>query len=151
MKTVRILLVVLAITVMSAGIAFISQAGDTPGNPEKEKAVSKEPQSGGKATLKIKTGSGNQIGIDLINSVPVRGVQFTITGVKVTEVRTTSRTAGFLAKFSEETGIVIIVSTAADEIAPGKGIIAEIVGKKVPGSDISLSGIKLADRNRQLL
>ena len=179
MKTVKIILLVLMVAAISAGGSFVSRAGDAPENPgeekatlkintgpgisvctktekvpakpQAEKAVQKESQSEKKATLKVKTGSGDQIGIDLTNSVPVRGVQFTVSGVKMTEVRTTSRTAGFLAKFNDETGVVIIVSTAADEIAPGEGLIAEIIGKKVPGSDISLSGVKLADTNRQLL
>jgi hypothetical protein len=56
-----------------------------------------------------------------------------------------------LAKFNEETGIVIIVSTAGDEIAPGKGPVAEVIGEKIPGEEPSLSQVMLADTNRQLL
>ena len=94
------------------------------------------------ATLKIVEGSGNTIGIELMNNIYVRGVQFTIEGVKVTEIRTTSRTTGFLTKFNEESGIVIMVSTAGDKIAPGTGLIAEIVSDK--GGSANLSGIKIA-------
>lgn len=78
--------------------------------------------------------------VELRNDIPVRALQFTLTGVKITEVRTTSRTKGFLAKFNEQNGKVIILSTAAEEIAPGKGVVAEIACDK-PAS------AKLADVN----
>jgi hypothetical protein len=94
------------------------------------------------ATLKIVEGAGNTVGIDLANNVPVRGVQFAIEGVQMTEVRTTSRTAGFLADFNKESGIVIMASTSGDNIAPGTGLIAEIICDK--GGSASLSGIKIA-------
>jgi len=94
------------------------------------------------ATLQIVTGSGNVLGIDLTNNAPVRGVQFTIGGVKMTEVYITSRAAGFLADFNKESGKVIIVSTPGDKIAPGTGLIEEVTCDKV-GSAI-LSGIKIA-------
>lgn len=93
------------------------------------------------ATLKIVAGSGNVLGIDLTNNVPIRGVQFTIEGVKMTDVRTTSRTAGFLAEFNKEAGIVIMVSTSGGKIAPGTGLIAEIISDK--GGSANLSGIKI--------
>ncbi len=95
------------------------------------------------ATLKIVGGSGNVLGIDLTNNVPVRGVQFTIEGVKMTDVRTTSRTAGFLAEFNKESGIVIMVSTSGGKIVPGTGLIAEIISDK--GVSANLSGIKIAN------
>ena len=94
------------------------------------------------ATLKIVEGSGNTIGIELMNNIPVGGVQFTIEGVKMTEIRTTSRTTGVLADFNKESGIVIMVSTSGDKIAPGTGLIAEIVSDK--GGSANLSGIKIA-------
>jgi len=94
------------------------------------------------ATLKIVAGSGNVLGIDLTNNVPVGGVQFTIEGVKMTDVRTTSRTAGFLAEFNKESGMVIIVSTSGGKIAPGTGLIAEIISDK--GGSANLLGIKIA-------
>ena len=94
------------------------------------------------ATLKIVEGSGNTVGIDLTNTIPVRGVQFTIEGAKITEVRPTSRIKGFLAEFNKESGIVIIVSTSGDKIAPGTGLIAEVKYDK--GGSASLSGIKIA-------
>ena len=94
------------------------------------------------ATLRIVKGSENIAGIDLTNTIPVRGVQFTIEGTKITAVRVTSRTAGFLADFNKESGKVIIVSISGDTIAPGTGLIAEVTCDKV-GSAI-LSGIKIA-------
>ena len=77
----------------------------------------------------------------LNNDVPVRGVQFTVEAVKVTEVHTTERTAGFLAKFNEKNGMVLMVSASNDVITPGKGPIAEIICDK-PG-DAKLSGVKI--------
>ena len=94
------------------------------------------------ATLKIVEGSGNTVGIDLTNNVHVRGVQFTIEGAKITEVRPTSRIKGFLAEFNKESGIVIIVSMSGNTIAPGTGLIAEVIYNK--GGSASLSGIKIA-------
>ena len=94
------------------------------------------------ATLKIVAGSENVFGIDLNNNVPVRGAQFTIEGVKITEVRTTTRTEGFLAKFNKESGIVIMISTSGGKVAPGTGLIAEIIGDQKGSA--SLSKIKIA-------
>lgn len=165
MKRVYILLVVLVVFPLSFGVRPVVQAGEAPVKapkekavPEKaepaptEKAVSKkkaEPEK--KATLTLKPGEKNIFGIDLKNSIPVRGIQFTLSGLKMTEVRTASRTSGFLAKFNEETGIVILVSTAADEIAPGKGPVLKILGEKVPDAEVSLSKIMIADRDRKLI
>jgi hypothetical protein len=131
------------------GVSVSAPKGEKPAQPRKEKATPPEAQAEKKATLKVKNGSGNTIGIDLINSVPIRGVQFTISGVTMTEVRTTSRTEGFLAKFNEETGIVILVSTAADEIPPGKGSVLDVIGEKVPGSTVSLTRIMIVDKDRK--
>ena len=69
----------------------------------------------------------DMVGIDLTNTVPVRGVQFTIEGVELADVLTTSRSEDFMASFNEENGKVLIVSLAGDEIAPGEGLIAEIL------------------------
>ena len=69
----------------------------------------------------------DMVGIDLTNTVPVRGVQFTIEGVAITDVLTTSRSEDFMASFNEENGRVLMVSLAGDEIASGEGLIAEIL------------------------
>ena len=69
----------------------------------------------------------DMVGIDLRNTVPVRGVQFTIEGVELADVLTTSRSEDFMASFNEENGRILIVSFAGDEIAPGEGLIAEIL------------------------
>lgn len=95
------------------------------------------------ATLKIANGSGNTVGIDLTNKVPVGGVQFTVKRVKINEVRTTSRTAGFSAAFDKESGKVILVPSSGNEIAIGTGLIAEIICDNKGGFAI-LSGIKIA-------
>ena len=117
--------------------------------PAKSPAVEAQPEK--KAVLSLGKASKNKVVIDLVNSVPVRGVQFTLSGVKMTEVRAVSRTTGFFVKFNEETGIVILASTTGDELGPGKGPIAEVVFEKVPGSEASVSSIMLVDRDRQLL
>jgi len=93
------------------------------------------------STLKIVASSGNTVGVDLTNKVPVKGVQFTIEGVKVTEVRTTSRTEGFLAEFNEKNGRVILLSFSGDKIDQGTGPIAEIICGE--GASARLSGIKI--------
>ncbi len=95
------------------------------------------------ATLKIVAGSGNVLGIDLTNNVPVGGVQFTIEGVQLNEVRATSRITGFLVDFNRESGIVIIISASGGKIVPGTGLIAEIISDK--GGSANVSGIKIAN------
>lgn len=84
--------------------------------------------------------------VELKNDIPVRAVQFALTGVKITEIRTTPRSKGFLAKFNEQNGKVIILSTAADEIAPGKGVIAEVVCDK-PAS-AKLAEVKIVGKKQ---
>ena len=149
MRRVRALVVMFCFFTVSAGVWCLVEAEDT--SPKKKEAVAGEPHAEKKATLSLKAVADNKIKLELVNSVPVRGIQCTIRGVRLREVRTTTRTAGFFAKFNEETGIVIIVSTAGDEIAPGKGPVAEVIGEKIPGEEPSLSQVMLADTNRQLL
>ena len=110
------------------------EAGSTPQNPMK--LESKD------AKLKIVPGKENLIGIELENTVPIRGVQCTLKGAKISEIRTTERTKGYLTKFNEATGILILVDMSGKKIPPGKGTIAEVVCDN-PGS-ASLSDIKLA-------
>jgi len=93
------------------------------------------------AILKLVEVSGNILGIDLTNDVPVKGVQFTLEGPKITEVRTTSRTEGFSPSFNEENGRVILLSLSGGEITTGKGLIAEILFDN--GGSASLSEIKI--------
>ena len=95
----------------------------------------------GDATIKIVEGSGNVLGIELTNKVPIRGVQFIIEGVQASEVHTTSRTKGFLADFNKESGKVVILSISGDKISSGTGTIAEVVCAKKDSA--SLSDIKL--------
>ena len=95
----------------------------------------------GEPTLTVEATSTGIANLKLENEIPVMGIQFTLTGVQITEVRTTDRTKGFLAKFNEQNGKVIILSTAGDRVAPGKGAVAEIVCDK-PGSAV-LSEVKI--------
>jgi len=95
----------------------------------------------GEAVLKVAAGSEKSASVEMASTVPVRGVQFTVSGVKMTEVRTTDRTAGFLAKFNEANGMVILLSTSQMTIPPGKGAIAEIICDKP--AEASLSGTKI--------
>ena len=95
------------------------------------------------AILKLVEVSGNILGIDLTNDVPVQGVQFTLEGPKITEVRTTSRTEGFSPSFNEENGRVILISLSGSKITTGKGLIAEILCDD--GGSASLSEIKIVE------
>ena len=84
-----------------------------------------EPQQN--VSLQLVEISEDMVGIDLSNTVPVRGVQFTIGGVEIADVLTTSRSDDFFASFKEENGRVIMLSLGGNEIAPGEGLIAEIL------------------------
>jgi hypothetical protein len=114
-----------------------TEAGKKVEKASQAPAVEKDEES----TLKIVAGSGNTVGVDLTNKVPVKGVQFTIEGVKVTEVRTTSRAEGFLAEFNEKNGRVILLSFSGNKIDQGTGPIAEIICDE--GASARLSGIKI--------
>jgi hypothetical protein len=94
------------------------------------------------AKLKIVAGEGSVIGLDLENTVPIRGVQCALNGAKISEIRTTERTKGYLTKFNEATGIIILVDMSGKKIPPGKGPIAEVVCDNARSA--SLSEIKLA-------
>lgn len=151
-RRIPFLLVLFVAFSVSTGFRDVLQAGEAAVKAPADQAVSEQQsQPERKATLAIKPGEKNSYGIDLENSVPVRGIQFTVVGLKMTEVRTSSRTPGFLAKFNEETGIVILVSTVADEIAPGKGPVLTLMGEKVPDAEVSLSKVMIADTERKLI
>lgn len=104
--------------------------GEVPGDGTGEEQPgdddqSEEPQQD--ASLQLVALSEDMAGIDLTNTFPVRGVQFTIQGVALADVLTTSRSEDFLASFNQENGRVLIVSLDGDEIPPGEGLIAEIL------------------------
>jgi hypothetical protein len=101
-----------------------AEAAKPPAKPSEAGKPAKEP------SLKVTSRGKNAVTLELQNEVPVRALQFTVTEAKITEVRTTGRTKGFLAKFNEQNGKVIILSTAGEEIASGKGAITEIVCDK---------------------
>ena len=93
------------------------------------------------ATLKIVTVSETILGLELTNRVPIRGMQFTLQDADISEIRTTTRSKGFLTDFNKEAGKVVILSASGDKIAVGSGLIAELVCDKIGSA--SLSEIKL--------
>lgn len=95
----------------------------------------------GESSLSVVAGEKGFATVKLLNEAPVRAVQFDLTGVKITQVRTTDRTKGFMTKFNEQNGKVILLSTAGEEISPGKGAVLEIACDK-PGAAV-LSGVKI--------
>lgn len=98
---------------------------DEPPADEIDEDQPEEPQPD--ISLQLVDIGEDMAGIDLTNTVPVRGVQFTIEGVAIADVLTTSRSEEFMASFNEENGKVLVVSLSGDEIAPGEGLIAEIL------------------------
>ena len=97
---------------------------DQPEEPQQPQEPQQPEQN---ISLQLVDIAEDMVGIDLMNTVPVRGVQFTIEGVAIADVLTTSRSEDFMASFNEESGKVLIVSLAGDEIVPGEGLIAEIL------------------------
>ena len=100
-------------------------------------------EKGETSSLTLEAGSGDASHLELDNLSSVRGVQFKIKGAKPVEVRTTSRTEGFFAQFNKDNGTVILLSIAGNEIAPGKGPIAEIVCSGAGSA--SLSEVKIVE------
>ena len=123
-RIVRLHLIVVVVLVTAMALPFLSHAGEP--------------------SLTVAVASKDFATIKLQNEIPVMGIQFTLTGVKITEIRTTDRTKGFLAKFNEQNGKVIILSTAGDKVAPGNGAVAEIICDK-PGSAV-LSEVKIVGK-----
>jgi hypothetical protein len=151
-KMARGILLVLLVVLMGVGFSLVAHAGEATGKPQtqsEKSAPALEPQPEKKAMLDLKMSSEKTVAVELTNSVPVRGVQFIVSGVNITEVRATKRTTGFLTKFNEKNGAVIVISTSEERIAPGKGSIAEIVCDK-PGS-AKLSEVRMAGSNREPL
>jgi hypothetical protein len=150
MKISNILITLLTLfLILAIPFACRGEKGVIKIKPKKEEAAKVKSTSEDKVSLTIGASSGNMFSIDLTNGVPVRGLQFTIEGVKITEIQTTARAAGFITKFNEKNGAVILVSSSGDSIAPGKGPVAEVVCDK-PGS-ATLSGVKIAGNQRQQL
>ena len=115
---------------------------ETPKEQPKAKYVNRMKADSKDASLKLVAGDKNVHKINLENSIPIRGVQFVLEGVEITNVNNTERTKGYLANFNAESGAVIIVHTSGGKIEAGKGSIAEIVC--VERGSPTLSDIKLA-------
>ena len=155
-----LILILLSIFIFGPGCkqAQQEQASPQDKNPVQEQSQKKyvpmpEKEAGNKtqnplqleskdAKLKIVAGEGNVIDLELESTVPIRGVQCALKGTKISEIRTTERTKGYLTKFNEATGILILVDMSGKKIPPGTGPIAEIVCDNP--SSASLSDIKLA-------
>jgi len=97
------------------------------------------------ATLKAVPKSDTLLEMHLANKGPINGLQFTLTGVSITSVRTTSRTAAFMSKFNAANGRVIMISVSQTPIPPGDGPILEVIGEKARTA--KLSDIKLIKSN----
>ena len=85
-----------------------------------------KPEEGPPPTLQVVSSGGESTSIGLNNEVPVRGVQFNLSGVTPSEVRTTPRTEGFLVTHNNNK--VILVSISGKTIPPGSGPVVEVVG-----------------------
>jgi len=78
--------------------------------------------------------SSTGVYIDLVNTCPVRGVQFYITPPEDFGVETTRRTEGFLVTYNNRDGAVIILSLEGNKISPGMGSIVKITCDGVCGA-----------------
>jgi hypothetical protein len=119
----------------------VEESGEKVEKTVRKKQIQIEAAGSEDATLTIVPGSDTTLGIELTNSVPIRGVQFTLEGADMSEIRTTSRSKDFLADFNREAGKVVILSASGDKIASGSGLIAELVCDKIDSA--SLSEIKI--------
>ena len=149
----RVLCVATIVLLLFLGISSCNQAQDQtetkPVEAPKEKvkkAVEKkqiriEAAESKDAILTLVAGSDTTLGIELTNSVPISGVQFTLEGADMSEIRTTDRSKDFLADFNKDGGKVVILSVSGNKIAPGSGLVAEVVCSKIASA--SLKEIKL--------
>ena len=119
----------------------VEEGGEKADKTVEKKSIQIEAAGGEDATLKLVGGSETTLGIELTNTVPIRGVQFTLKGADMSEIRTTARSKDFLADFNKEAGRVVILSASGDKIAPGSGLIAELVCDTIDSA--SLSEIKI--------
>ena len=125
-----------------AGEKVAEKAAEPPKEQPKAKYVNRMKVDSKDASLKLVSGDKNVHSLNLENSIPIRGVQFVLEGVEITNITTTKRTKGYLANFNADSGAVIIVHTSGGKIEAGKGSIAEIVCAE--GDSPTLSDIKLA-------
>ena len=104
------------------------ETGVPQGGDEDTTIDNTKPEPAGPApTLNVASSSGNSASIALSNEVNVGGVQFQVGGTKISGVRPTPRTEGFLTTFHEQSGTVILTSLSGKTIPPGNGPIVEIV------------------------
>lgn len=113
----------------------------TASQETKEKGKPPTAATEGEATLTLAPLSENTFGVDLNNKAPVRLVQFTLNGITDAQVRTTSRTQGFVAKFTKDNAKVTILSPTGTAIPPGSGFIVEM---SCDAGTATLSEVKIA-------
>ena len=129
----------------AAAVKASEKPAEAAKTPEKAAEAAKKEKTT-EPSLGLRASGKNTAKLELQNDIPIRALQFSITGAKITEVRTAARTKGYLAKFNEKNGMVIILSTAGEEIAPGKGEVAEIVCDK-PAS-AKLADVKIVGKTQ---
>ena len=113
----------------AAAVKASEKPAEAAKTPEKSAEAAKK-EKATEPSLGLKAGGKNTAKLELQSDIPVRALQFSVTGAKITEVRTTGRAKGFFSKFNEQNGMVIILSTTGEEISAGKGEVAEIVCDK---------------------
>ena len=119
----------------------VEESGEKADKAVRKKQILVEAAGSEDATLKIVPVSETTLGLELTNSVPIGGMQFTLQGADISEIRTTARSKDFLADFNKEAGKVVILSASGDKIAAGSGLIAELVCDTIDSA--ILSEIKL--------
>jgi len=113
------------------------EGGEKAEETVRKKSIQVEAAESKDATLTLVSGAGTTLGIELTNSVPIRGVQFTLKGADMSEIRTTARSKDFLADFNKEAGKVVILSASGGKIASGSGLIAELECNNIDAASIS--------------
>ena len=113
------------------------ESGEKADKAVKKKQTLVEAAGSEDATLKIVPVSETTLGLELTNSVPIRGVQFTLKDADISEIRATVRSKDFLTDFNKESGKVVILSASGDKIAAGSGLIAELVCATIDSASVS--------------
>ena len=80
------------------------ESGEKADKAVKKKQTLVEAAGSEDATLKIVPVSETTLGLELTNSVPIRGVQFTLKDADISEIRATVRSKDFLTDFNKESG-----------------------------------------------
>jgi hypothetical protein len=143
MNKVLLWVLVLALLMFGPGCVKTEEGAVIKKGGAAEKApVTQSHEIDKESTIVISAVSDTSVTVSLNNSAPVRGVQFTLQGARISDVRTTPRTGDFMAKFNEENGRIILISLSRAVIAPGTDPILEIDCEQPASANIS--GVKVA-------